>query len=302
LCLAFMRRPLRFALSIAGVLAACSAVPGYEQDPTLCVERNFFGIHRVSLDPTGEYHWLSHGNTLHGIQHVDPLQRDEPLAYFTRSGPLGQAFAALDDSLKQRVGVIGLGAGSLSSYGTRGERWTFYEIDPEVEEIARDRRYFTFLKDSPANVDVVLGDARLSLQQADDGQFGVLIMDAYTSDTIPLHLITREALALYLRKLAPDGVLIFHISNRHLRLEQVLGALAQDAGLTCMAQSEAVKNNTSELLTTGKIASKWVVMARQPSTLARLKADPRWQEPPPRLQARLWTDDYASVFSVFIWR
>jgi SAM-dependent methyltransferase len=300
LCLVFFRRPLRFALSVAGVLVACSMVPGY-QDSTLRVERNFFGIHRVSIDPTGEYHWLSHGNTLHGIQHIDPKQRDEPLSYFTRSGPFGQAFASLDDSLKQRVGVIGLGAGSLSSYGARGERWTFYEIDPAVEEIARDRRYFTFLKDSPANVEVVLGDARLSLQRAGDGQFGVLVLDAYTSDTIPLHLITREALALYLRKLAPNGVLIFHISNRHLRLERVLAALAQDSGLACVVQGESVKNAMGELLATGKISSKWVVMARQPAALATLRHDPRWQQPPPRLQARLWTDDYASVFSVFIW-
>jgi hypothetical protein len=300
LCLAFMRRPLRFALSVAGVLVACSVVPGY-QDLTLHMERNFFGIHRVSLDPTGEYHWLSHGNTLHGIQHIDPQQRDEPLSYFTRSGPFGQAFASLDDSLKQRVGVIGLGAGSLSSYSARGERWTFYEIDPAVEEIARDRRYFTFLKDSPADVDVVLGDARLSLQRVNDGQFGVLILDAYTSDTIPLHLITREALALYLRKLAPDGALIFHISNRHLRLERVLAALAQDSGLTCVVQSESVKDAMGELLAAGKISSKWVVMARQPATVAKLRYDPRWQQPPPRLHARLWTDDYASVFSVFIW-
>src|SRR5579862_4742616 len=297
LCLAFMRRPLRFALSVAAVLVACSTVPGYQADPTLHVERNFFGIHRVSLDPTGEYHWLSHGNTLHGIQHVDPQLRDEPLAYFTKSGPFGQAFATLDESLKQRVGVIGLGAGSLSSYGARGQRWTFFEIDPAVEQIARDRRYFTFLKDSRADVQVVLGDARLSLQRESDGKFGVLILDAYTSDTIPLHLITREAVALYLHKLAPDGALIFHISNRHLRLERVLGALAQDAGLVCMAQSDSVTDTTSELLATGKIASKWMVMARQPATLARLRSDPRWEQPPPGYQARLWTDDYASVFS-----
>lgn len=146
-----------------------------------------------------------------------------------------------------------------------------------------------------------MGDARLSLQQAPDDQYGVLVLDAYTSDTIPLHLITREALALYLRKLAPDGVLIFHISNRHLRLERVLGVLAQNAGLACVIQNES-GGGEGELLATGKISSKWVVMARRPETLAGLIRDPRWQRPPPHLQARLWTDDYASVFSVFIWR
>ncbi len=300
LCLLFVRRPLRFALALAGVLAACAWVPGY-MDRTLLVERNFFGIHRISLDPLGHYHWLTHGNTIHGIQHVDRRQRDEPLSYFTKSGPFGQAFAALNDSLKKRVGVIGLGAGSLAGYGRRGEQWTFYEIDPAVEEIARDPRYFTFLHDCPANVEVVMGDARLSLQRAPDGQYGVLVLDAYTSDSIPLHLITREALALYLRKLAPDGALIFHISNRHLRLERVLGVLAQNASLTCVIQNES-GGGEGELLATGKISSKWVVMARRPETLALLTRDPRWQRPPPHLQSRLWTDDYASVFSVFMWR
>ncbi len=300
LCLLFVRRPLRFALGLAGVLVACAFVPGYA-DRTLLVERNFFGIHRISLDPAGRYHWLMHGNTIHGIQHVDRRERDEPLAYFTTWGPFGQAFATLDDSLKKRVGVIGLGAGSLAGYGRRGERWTFYEIDPAVEEIAEDPRYFTYLHDCPVDVDVVMGDARLSLQQAPDGQYGVLVLDAYTSDTIPLHLITREALALYLRKLAPDGVLIFHISNRHLRLERVLGVLAQNAGLACVIQNES-GGGEGELLATGKISSKWVVMARRPEALAGLIRDPRWQRPPPHLQARLWTDDYASVFSVFIWR
>jgi SAM-dependent methyltransferase len=300
LCLCFVRRPLRFALALAGVLVACALVPGYA-DRTLLVERNFFGIHRISLDPQGRYHWLTNGNTVHGIQHVDRQQRDEPLSYYMRRGPFGQAFAALEDSIKQRVGVIGLGAGSLAAYGRLGEHWTFYEIDPAVEEIAEDPRYFTFLRDCAANVDVVMGDARLSLQRTRDGQYGVLVLDAYTSDTIPLHLITREALALYLQKLAPDGVLIFHISNRHLRLERVLGVLAQDAGLSCVIQNES-GGGDNELLATGKIPSKWLVMARHPETLAKLASDQLWQRPPPHLRARLWTDDYASVFSVFIWR
>jgi hypothetical protein len=300
LCLVFLRRPLRFGLSVGAVLLACWFVPGY-QDPTLHVERSFFGIHRVSLDPSGQFHWLSHGNTIHGVQRLGPSRHGEPLAYFTKTGPFGQAFAALGDAVKRRVGVIGLGTGTLAAYGARGERWTFYEIDPAVERIARDPRYFTFLGGSPADVEVVLGDARQSLQKAGDGGFGILVLDAYTSDTIPLHLITRESLALYLRKLAPNGALIFHISNRHLRLERVLGALAQDAGLVCLVQSDPTTGPT-EFLTTGRIGSKWVVMARDPATLGDLMHNARWLQPPPRLRTRLWTDDYASVFSVFIWR
>ena len=297
LCLAVLRRPRRFALSVGCVFVSCSLVVGY-QDRTLRVVRSFFGISRISLDPTGRFHWLMHGNTIHGIQSLDPDRRDEPLGYFTRTSPFGQAFGALAAPAKQRVGVVGLGAGTLACYAGRGERWTFYEIDPVVERIARDPRYFTYLEDSPADVDVVLGDARLSLQKTADGQFGTLVLDAYNSDTIPLHLITREALALYLRKLAPDGALIFHISNRHLRLERVLGVLAQNAGLICLAKGES----SPSFLTTGKLSSKWVVMARSPATLGRLMFDPKWLQPPPHLKTKLWTDDYASVFSVFDWR
>jgi SAM-dependent methyltransferase len=295
-CLLFLRRRLRFALSIGCVCLAGSLMPGF-QDLTLRVERSFFGVNRISLDPTGRFLWLTHGNTIHGIQHLDPSLRGEPLAYYIRSGPFGQAYAALDGALKQSVGVVGLGAGALASYGRRGERWTFFEIDPVVERMARDRRYFSFLNDCPANVEVVLGDARLSLQKARDGEFGILVLDAYSSDTIPLHLMTREAMALYLRKLAPDGVLIFHISNRRLILESVLGVLAQNAGLACAAQVEGA----SDFLGTGKIGSKWVVMAPRAESLGSLTSDARWQSPPKRLKTQLWTDDYASIFSVFIW-
>ena len=296
LALALWRRPLRFGLGLVAVLTACWLVPDYA-DRTLHVARSFFGIHRISQDPTGRYHWLSHGNTIHGVQSLDPARRREPLAYFSRSGPLGQAFAAIGAGLKQRVGVIGLGTGSLACYAEPGQQWTFYEIDPVVERIARDRRYFRFLESAPP-VEVVIGDARLSLQKAADGQFGVLVLDAYSSDTIPLHLITREALALYRRKLAPDGVLLFHLSNRHLRLERVVAVLARDAGLVCLLQSDP----DGDLLATGKTPSKWAVMAGNPASLGSLPADPRWVHPPERLRHPLWTDDYASVFSVFMWR
>jgi hypothetical protein len=232
---------------------------------------------------------------------VDGYRR-EPLSYYTRRGPLGQAWQALPDRLKQRVAAVGLGAGGVSCYAEAGQRWTFYEIDPVVERLARDDRYFTFLRDCPAQVRVVLGDARLSLAQARDGEFGLMILDAYTSDAVPVHLLTREALALYQRKLTADGVLLFHISHRHLRLERVLGALAQDAGLACLVSAGDDDPATDEPFSEGMFASKWMVLARDPTTLAQLQSVPGWEAPPPRLKTRPWTDDYASVFSVFRWR
>jgi hypothetical protein len=208
--------------------------------------------------------------------------------------------AALPNEAKQRVAVVGLGAGTLACYGEAGQQWTFYEIDPIVERIARDPRYFTFLQDCPAAVTVVLGDARLSLQTAANGQFGLMVLDAYTADMPPLHLITREALALYVRKLTPSGVLAFNITNRHLDLEPVLANLARDAGLFALCRTDLA--TTEDFNRTGKLSSKWVIMARDPAMLGNLVYDSRWQQPQTRVQARLWTDDYASVFSVWSWR
>lgn len=300
LCLGFSRRPLRFALGIISILAATTLAfrPGI---PALHVARSFFGILRVEVIP-GKYpgHVLRHGTTGHGVQSLDPRYRREPLAYFTRAGPFGQMMAALPKEATERVAVVGLGAGTLACYAEAGEEWTFFEIDPAVERIARDPRYFTYLQDCPAAVTVVLGDARLSLQAAADGRFGLMVLDAYSSDMPPLHLITREALALYVRKLAPGGVIAFNITNRHLDLEPVLAGLARDAGLFALHGHDSF--TPEDFKRTGRLASRWVVMAHGPARLGSLASDSRWRQPQPRGQARLWTDDYASLFSVWNWR
>jgi hypothetical protein len=299
LCLSFSRRPLRFALGVAAILVA-TTLPLWPYFHIIGMARSFFGIYQVRAIPTSEYHSLMHGNTRHGIQSLDPARRRQPLSYYARSGPLGQTIAALPNELRQCVAAVGLGAGTVACYGERGERWTFYEIDPVVERLARDPRYFTFLADCPANVEVVLGDARLSLHAAADGQFGLIILDAYSSDSIPLHLTTREALALYLQKLVPHGVLAFHITNRHLNLEPVLANLAQDAGLFALCQNDSGVSTAED--ERGKLSSHWVVMTRDPATLDNLIRDPRWQPPRLRADVGVWTDDYASLFRVWSWR
>lgn len=299
-CFSFARRPVRFGLGVAALLLASLVNPS-TFGSALHTERSFFGVHRVRIDPEGKYLALFHGSTMHGRQSLDPARQHEPLTYYARTGPIGQLFGSFPrGGAPREIAVIGLGSGSMACYAERGQRWTFYEIDPAVERIARDSRYFTFLRDSPAEIGVVLGDARLSLAGAPDRRYDVIVLDAFSSDAIPVHLMTREALKLYLSKLAPNGMLAFHISNRYLSLRPVLADLAEDAGLPELSQADL---NISEVEAAGgKSASVWVVMARHREALRRLAANRRWTEGVSPSASRVWTDDYSNLLSVFHWR
>jgi hypothetical protein len=300
ICFSFSRRPIRFALCIAAIFAA-SALYTSDQGQVLHAERSFFGIHRVLLDPTRRFHMIAHGGTLHGRQSLDPRRSREPLSYYEASGPIGQVVAASSGAHeRRRVAVIGLGAGSLACYSRPSQAWAFYEIDPSVERIARDPTYFTFLRDCAPGAGVVLGDARLSLAHAADQGYDLMVLDAYSSDSTPIHLITREALALYRAKLAPGGVLAFHISNQYLDLKPVLGDLARDAGLIALFQDDLVIGPDDAAR--GKSASQWVIMARDHADFGALAGDQRWQPLESRPDAQVWTDDFSSILSVLRWR
>jgi spermidine synthase len=294
----FSRHPLRFALGLGAMLLAGSFYEG-ERGRVLHTERSFFGVHRVTEDTSGGYHLLVHGKTLHGRQSLDPTRRTEPLTYYHRSGPIGQILATYARDPHLAVGAVGLGAGSLASYASLHQPWTYYEIDPVVERLARDPRYFTFLRDSPGDLRVVLGDARLTLATAPDRAFGVLVLDAFSSDAIPVHLVTREAFALYRRKLAPHGLLACHISNLHLDLEPVFANLARDAGLVCLLRDDTLTSDAEAAL--GKSPSVWLVLARDAAEVSALAADNRWRPARPDTRA-VWTDDYSSLLSAFRWQ
>jgi spermidine synthase len=297
ICYSFRLRPRRFALGV-GVLILSGLWFQAGSNQVLLRERNFFGVLKVTLSGDGQYHVLHHGTTLHGSQSLDPARRREPLSYYYRLGPLGQVCAAYEGKdAKKKVAIVGLGTGTVACYAQPGQQFTFYEIDPAVERIARDPRYFTFLQDCPAKYEVVLGDARLSLQQAPDSCYDMIILDAFSSDAIPVHLMTREALALYRAKLNKGGILLFHISNRYLDLKPVLGALARDAGWISLCQSD-VKMTIKELAEQKK-SSSWVVMARDLDDLARLDPGARWQSLSGTTREVLWTDDFSNILAVF---
>jgi SAM-dependent methyltransferase len=299
-CYSFRFRPWRLGLGV-GVLILAGTWFIVQPARLLLKERNFFGVSQVAEDTTGHYHILTHGSTIHGAQSLDPTRRREPLTYYTRSGPLGQVFAVFSGPrAKHEVAVVGLGTGTIACYAQAGQHFTFYEIDPAMEKIARDPRYFTYLSDSPAKVRVILGDARLSLKDAPDSCYDMIILDAFSSDAIPMHLVTREAIRLYVAKLKPDGILVFHTSNRFLNLNPVLGNLARDAGLIALSGSSlklSAENNKKQ-----KSASSWVVMARTLPDLRELPRDQRWHTIPARPGDSLWTDDFSNIFSVFSWQ
>ncbi len=200
----FRRRPFRFAMSMGAMLAAGLTV-GSGAEPVLHAERTFFGVYRVSEDRRGAYRALAHGTTLHGMQAITGSEQGEPLTYFHRGGPFGQAFASLVQVRRpERVGVIGLGVGTLAAYAEPGQLWTFYEIDEAVERIARDTKYFNYLERCGYTCNVVIGDARLSLARTPGNRYDLFVLDAFSSDSIPVHLLTSESLRLYSESSQPE--------------------------------------------------------------------------------------------------
>lgn len=299
ICYSFRFRPWRLALGV-GVLIFAGLMFTSQIERQLFQERNFFGVSKVAEDASGRYHILTHGFTTHGAQSLDPARRLEPLTYYHRTGPLGQVFAAFSGpKAKKEVAVIGLGTGTIAAYAQAGQHFTFYEIDPTMERIARDPRYFTYLSDCPAQVKIILGDGRLSLRGAPESFYDMIILDAFSSDAIPIHLVTREALSLYLSKLKAGGILVFHISNRYLNLQTVLGNLARDSGLVALANFDLKLSNEDRK--NHKMASAWIVMARQGQDLGGLAQDQRWHTLPQKPGETLWTDDFSNIWSVFNW-
>jgi hypothetical protein len=296
--LCFQRNPIRFALGIAAIFIGSTL--GRGTDKTLLFRgRSFFGVYRVMAYP--KHHALQNGTTTHGGQSIYPQFATDPLTYYHRDGPLGQSFAWLmRKNTDRRVAIVGLGTGTIACYGHSNETWTFYEIDPLIERIAFNPKYFTYLRDCPPAKRIVLGDARLSLVQAPDSSYDFIILDAFSSDAIPVHLLTREALQLYLRKLAPGGSIAFHISNRYLNLEPVLVEVARDAHIAGIVGADTAI--TSAQTMSFKMNSKWVVLSRKAQDHALLAVQPGWRVLAPTSNVGVWTDDFSNVFSVFRWR
>ncbi len=292
------KRPLRFTL-IFGVLLF-TAVYLDTMDDQLFHQRSFFGVYTVTMDKSESIHKLYHGTTLHGDEDMDAESLLTPRTYYDAAGPLARVFEAMRSVRKlDRVGVMGLGTGTTACYQQPGQRMTFFEIDPTIERIARDPKLFRYLELAGQDVEVIIGDGRQNLGRAADGAFNLLILDAFSSDAIPVHLLTREALALYLQKSAPGGIILFHISNRYLQLEPVVANLALDAGVAALI--EEYEPTSEDEATVGASSSTWVAVARHWADLGSLTTDDRWRPPDPNARIGVWTDDYSDIFRTLTW-
>ena len=272
---------------LAGMFLAGSIVG---TDGLVLQRRTFFGVYRVIAEDGR--HALVSGTTVHGAQAFSPEPQPEPLTYYHQNGPFGEVMRTFG-ATPLHLGLVGLGAGALAFYGAPGQTLTFYEIDPAVVEIAQDPAFFTYLRDSKAEIDVIVGDGRLRLSEPHP-PFGLLLVDAFSSDSIPTHLLTTQAIELYFHQIDPDAIVGLHISNRHLDLEPVLGRLAAELGLV-----GRVMHYTPALNSEGASPTSLVVLARRVDDLGPLGHDPRWSEL--RIGEQLWTDTYTDLISVIRW-
>jgi hypothetical protein len=295
-CFLFSPRPLRFALGVAVLLASAQSGQMYRGD-ILHTERTFFGVHRVTTDPENSVRILYHGATVHGVQNVDPARRMEPLAYYHPSGPAGSLVLQFGRTpAKQRLALVGAGTGALAVLAGAHQRVTLYEIDPEIVRIAEDTTFFTYLADMRAAHEVVVGDGRLELSRSGNA-YDLIVLDAFSSGTIPVHLLTREAFELYLERLALRGALLFHISNRHLELTPVVAAQARDFGLAAFEWSDVRRDEDVER---GIFGSEWVLMARSPQDLDYVPLA-GWRPLDTLVLDRAWTDDFSDLLGVQRW-
>jgi hypothetical protein len=294
--------PAKIAATVALALVLLRVYPSDEGRVTTV--RSFFGVHKIVVTPGGHYHVLMHGTTIHGAERMlnddgtKVAGRPEPISYYDKDGGIGQAIAAIRarKSGPIRVAVIGLGAGTLACASAPGENWTFFEIDQTMIDTARDPRYFTFIEKCAPTMRPVLGDARLTFAREPDGQYDLIIVDAYSSDAIPIHLATQEAMAIYRSKLAPQGAVAMHVSNRHLELASVVAGIAKANGLTSWHFNEDSGRDDSYVFTTDV-----VILARADADIGSLASNEKWVKTVPPAGQRVWTDDYSNILGA-VWR
>jgi hypothetical protein len=296
LALALNANRWKIFATVAVALVLIRAYPS--DDGRVETVRSFFGVHKIVVTPHGQYHVLMHGTTIHGAEKFQndngtPLTgRPEPISYYHKDGGIGRAITAIRKrkGAPLRVAVIGLGSGTLACASQPGESWKFFEIDQSMVDTASDPKYFNYINSCEPGLKPVMGDARLTFAREPDGIYDMIIVDAYSSDAIPIHLATQEAMKIYKDKLGPQGVVVMHVSNRHLELESVVVGIADANGMKSWVYDED-SNRDSEYI----FATDVVVSARAEADVGELASSKVWEETDADNNQRVWTDDYSNV-------
>jgi hypothetical protein len=266
--------------------------------------RSFFGVHKIVVTASGQYHVLMHGTTIHGAERVlnndgTPITgRPEPISYYQKDGGIGQAIVAIRERKDGpiRVAVIGLGAGTLTCASQPGENWKFFEIDQSMVDTAKNPKYFTYVKNCEPDLKPVMGDARLTFAREPEGIYDLIIVDAYSSDAIPIHLATKEAMKIYKSKLAPHGAVLMHVSNRHLELASVVVGIADANDLRSWVYNDDSGRDDEYIF-----ATNVVISAREAADVWKLASSDHWALTNPTENQRVWTDDYSNILGA-VWR
>jgi len=296
--LMMMRRNSAFIVTLLVVIAINPGFSWEKLSHTLHMERNFFGVIRVTNSDKGGMRMLMHGTTLHGTQALVEEFRLSPISYYAASSPGGQVFGMLtqlhqNKQEPQKVAVIGLGLGSTACFPQSGRDFVFYEIDPAIKRVAEDKNLFTFLSDCGSPYEVVMGDGRLNIAKAPDQSFDMIFLDAFSSDSIPLHLLTKEAIEIYFKKLKPEGLLVVHISNRFMDLSPLVAALGKEVGATVRFNSNVGKIVAPPDITMQ--GSLFGLMTKGPAMTNVIDSQFVQWRTYTGPEIRVWTDDYANI-------
>jgi hypothetical protein len=281
-------------LACAAVIALGASV---QHSGVVFADRSFYGAVRVLDTEDGQWRRFVHGTTLHGVQSLDPARATTPTGYYGPLTPIGSAMTALNDAGGlDRIAILGLGAGAMACHARPGQQWTYYEIDPLVVQVARDPRLFSFLSSCTPDAPVIVGDARLELAKQPRGAYDLVLADAFSSDAVPTHLITREAMQLYLDSVDEDGVVLVHVSNRNLAMAGVAERAALAAGAVVIERLYLPERRDY-----ANFASQVVAIARTREALEPLMADGGWSFAAPE-PGRAWTDDYSNIMEPLVER
>ena len=254
--------------------------------------RSFYASNKITKSLDGKRMSLQHGTTVHGVQQLEKNLWAEPASYYHRSGPAGQIFSQLNEQKRiQSVGVVGLGLGALTCYSLPNQKWWLYELDPLIVEIATEYEHFHYMRNCAEGMEIVIGDARLSLADDSSEKFDLLVVDAFSSDSIPVHLLTLEAIELYMNRLSDDGVLLMHVSNKHLNIKPVIANIVAELGISAWSQYYLPDEDANT-------PSEWVIVGNDKNLELLVRDQERWSELSKSDSVGLWTDDYSTLLQI----